>query len=377
MDGIINVYKEKGFTSHDVVAKLRGILRQKKIGHTGTLDPDAEGVLPVCLGRATKVCELLTDWDKEYRAVLQLGRTTDTQDGTGTVLRECPVFCVSDSSDFSDSDVPGFWLTEDEIRDCIGSFVGEQQQIPPMYSALKVNGKKLYELARQGIEVERKPRTITISEIRVERMDMERDGTCSTCDFDLQGITDRSGTRIRPDQLRTLGFPEITMTVRCSKGTYIRTLCNDIGEKLGCGGCMKDLVRTQVGPFSLAESRKLSDIERLRDENRLEEILHPVDAVFGNLDRLVLTPEAERLVRNGNSLTPETVKKCVRQSHDDIRTLRREKFSEASYGCSGSCSGDSADKKQIRIYAGNGEFLAVYGYNEDRNNWRAVKMFLP
>ena len=137
-DGIINVYKERGFTSHDVVAKLRGILRQKKIGHTGTLDPEAEGVLPVCLGSATKVCELLTDKEKTYRAVLLLGVTTDTQDATGTVLKETPVACEQEA-----------------VRDCIASFVGEQDQVPPMYSALKVNGKKLYELARQGIEVER------------------------------------------------------------------------------------------------------------------------------------------------------------------------------------------------------------------------------
>ena len=155
INGIINVYKERGYTSHDVVAKLRGILKQKKIGHTGTLDPEAQGVLPVCLGKGTKVCELLTDKQKEYRAVMRLGIETDTQDMTGTVLREAKVDC-----------------SEDEIRSCVEGFVGVQEQIPPMYSALKMNGKKLYELARQGIEVERKPRRITIEKITIERIDL-------------------------------------------------------------------------------------------------------------------------------------------------------------------------------------------------------------
>ena len=146
INGILNIYKEKGYTSHDVVARLRGIFGQKKIGHTGTLDPDAEGVLPVCLGRATKVCDLLTDKDKTYEAVLLLGKETDTQDITGTVLKEC------DPSE----------ITEETAKKCIESFIGEYDQIPPMYSALKVNGKKLYELAREGKVVERKSRKVQI-----------------------------------------------------------------------------------------------------------------------------------------------------------------------------------------------------------------------
>ena len=147
-NGIINVYKEKGYTSHDVVAKLRGILRQKKIGHTGTLDPDAEGVLPVCLGKGTKLCSLLTDKRKTYEAVLHLGIETDTQDISGKILKECPVE-----------------VTPSEVEACMAGFLGEQQQIPPMYSALKVQGKKLYELAREGIEIERQPRpVVTTSE---------------------------------------------------------------------------------------------------------------------------------------------------------------------------------------------------------------------
>ena len=185
-NGIINVYKEKGYTSFDVVARMRGICGQKKIGHTGTLDPDAEGVLPVCLGKATKVCDMLTDSDKVYRAVMQLGIETDTQDLTGTVLSAC--------------EVPV--LTETEIRDVIRTFQGEIMQVPPMYSALKVNGKKLCDLARAGVTVERKARLVTIYEIRIERVEL----------------------------------PEIELTVSCSKGTYIRTLCHDIGQKFGCPG---------------------------------------------------------------------------------------------------------------------------------------------
>ena len=189
INGILNIYKEKGYTSHDVVARLRGIFGQKKIGHTGTLDPDAEGVLPVCLGRATKVCDLLTDKDKTYEAVLLLGKETDTQDITGTVLKEC------DPSE----------ITEETAKKCIESFIGEYDQIPPMYSALKVNGKKLYELAREGKVVERKSRKVQIYDIRIKEMKL----------------------------------PRIRMEVSCSKGTYIRTLCNDVGEVLGVGGCME------------------------------------------------------------------------------------------------------------------------------------------
>ena len=206
MDGIINVYKEEGFTSHDVVAKLRGICRQKKIGHTGTLDPQATGVLPVCLGSATRACEMLTDRTKEYVAELLLGQMTDTQDITGTVLEE--------------KDVK---VTEEAVRETVLSFVGDYMQIPPMYSALKVNGKKLCDLAREGKTVERQARPVKILTI------------------DILDVT----------------LPRVRMRVHCSKGTYIRTLCQDIGEKLGCGGCMESLLRTQVSEFLLKDALKI------------------------------------------------------------------------------------------------------------------------
>ena len=216
--GMINVYKEKGFTSHDVVAKLRGICKQKKIGHTGTLDPDAVGVLPVCLGCATRLCDMLTEKDKEYVAVLRLGVTTDTQDITGKVLAEKEV-------------------TEsvEKVREVISSFEGEQLQIPPMYSALKVNGKKLYELAREGKEIERKARPIVVHEIEILSENM----------------------------------PEFTIRIKCSKGTYIRTICHDIGQKLSCGGAMVSLKRTKVGNFGIEDSYTLSRIEDMAKEGRL------------------------------------------------------------------------------------------------------------
>ena len=212
--GIINVYKEKGFTSHDVVAKLRGIVGQKKIGHTGTLDPDATGVLPVCLGKATKLCDLLTDKNKTYEAVLLLGKTTDTQDITGEVLEEKSTEA----------------LTEEKVREAIEGFIGDYEQIPPMYSALKVNGKKLYELAREGKVIERKARPVKILDIQILEIDL----------------------------------PKVRMEVSCSKGTYIRTLCHDIGEKLGCGGCMESLIRTRVSTFRIEDAKMLDEIESLQ-----------------------------------------------------------------------------------------------------------------
>lgn len=251
MDGILNIYKEKGYTSHDVVAKLRGILKQKKIGHTGTLDPDAVGVLPVCLGKATKLCDMLTDTTKEYRTVLLLGVETDTQDLGGTVLSEAPVTC-----------------TEEAVRETIASFQGPYEQVPPMYSALKVGGQKLCDLARQGKTVERKARMVEIFSIVIHRIEL----------------------------------PRIEMTVSCSKGTYIRTLCHDIGQALGCGGAMEELTRTRSGRFSLEEGLTLKQVEQLRDESLLEEHILPVEAMFENLPQYRCPEELGNALKNGNPL---------------------------------------------------------------------------
>mgnify|MGYP000805608178 CR=1 FL=1 len=248
INGVLNVWKEAGFTSHDVVAKLRGILHQKKIGHTGTLDPDATGVLPVCLGKGTRLCDMLTDETKTYEALLHLGIATDTQDMSGTVTAEAPVT-----------------VTEEEVRDCIASFVGEQQQVPPMYSALKVNGKKLYELAREGIEIERKARTVHFYEISILEVKL----------------------------------PLVRMEVTCSKGTYIRTLCHDIGQALGCGGAMYSLRRTMAAGYTLAEAVSLEDVQA-----QGEALLRPVESMFTAYPLYTLpSPGKETRVRNGNPIT--------------------------------------------------------------------------
>ncbi len=253
MDGVINVYKEHGYTSHDVVAKLRGILHMKKIGHTGTLDPDAVGVLPVCLGKATKLCELLTDWTKTYEAVLLLGRVTDTQDISGKIIEEHEVD-----------------VDECQIMDVVTSFVGDYKQVPPMYSALKHNGKKLYELARAGIEIEREPRTVHIDAIKINEIH----------------ILDEEKT--------------VRITVSCSKGTYIRTLCHDIGSKLGCGACMIKLERTRVGQFAMDDSLTLNQISALMIKGELENNIYPIWELF-HYPKLTVPKDLEKLLYNGNS----------------------------------------------------------------------------
>lgn len=257
MNGIINVYKEKGFTSHDVVAKLRGILKTRKIGHTGTLDPNAEGVLPVCVGRATKVSELLMEKDKTYQVEFQLGIVTDTQDIWGKVLEQKDVKC-----------------SENEVRNTAMGFLGKQMQLPPMYSALKVDGKKLYEFARQGIEVERKGREIVIYEIT---------------DF------------------ISLGNHTYGMSVSCSKGTYIRTLCHDIGEKLGCGAAMTSLCRTKSGKFTLRSSLTLPQIETLVREGSLDKCLIAIEDSF-DIDKIVVEESFQKLLYAGNPIPAESAK---------------------------------------------------------------------
>lgn len=294
--GIINVYKEAGFTSHDVVAKLRGICKQKKIGHTGTLDPDAVGVLPVCLGSATRLCDMLTDRQKEYVAKLRLGMVTDTQDISGKVLEQKEVN-----------------VSDEEFEGALMSFLGETMQVPPMYSALKVNGKKLYELARQGREVERTPRPVTIYEIEIIRRDS----------------------------------PEYTIRVRCSKGTYIRTLCHDIGQKLGCGGVMTGLTRTQVGEFKLEKAFTLLQLQQYADEERLSEIIFPIEGVFEKLSQLIVKEKSEKALLNGNQLKPGDVL----------------------------ISSEPVDGEEFRVYSHQGHFFGVYRYEERRGLFVPVKMF--
>ncbi len=295
--GVLNVYKEKGFTSHDVVAKLRGIVGQKKIGHTGTLDPDAVGVLPVCLGKATKLCDLLTEKNKTYETVLLLGKSTDTQDISGTVLSE------KDTDD----------ITEEEVKKVILSFVGKYDQIPPMYSALKVNGKKLYELAREGIEVERKARTVEILEINIKE----------------------------------ISLPRVRMEVSCSKGTYIRTLCHDIGEKLGCGGCMEELTRTKVSMFSIEDSLTLSQIAEKKESGMLADILLPIDAMFPSYRQIKVKEQFASLLYNGNPFY-----------------LNQALHAE-----------NAVDGEQVRVYDHQDRFIGIYRYEKKMRMFKIVKMF--
>ena len=310
INGIVNIYKEKGYTSHDVVAVLRKVVGQKKIGRTGTLDPDATGVLPVCLGRATKVCELLTDHDKTYEALLLLGKTTDTQDISGEILEERN---------------PGD-LTEEEVRSCIESFIGEYDQIPPMYSALKVNGKKLYELAREGKTVERKSRKVQIHGIRILEMNL----------------------------------PHVRMEVDCSKGTYIRTLCNDVGEVLGVGGCMESLLRTKVSRFELKDSMKLADIEKAKNEGRTEEIILPLDEVFVEYPKIIVTGRQAQLAYNGNPFPKESAKNLILPGKDGGEDDLSDIFSRY---------------KKYRVYDEQGRFIAIYSYQKQRQLFRIEKMF--
>ena len=307
INGIVNIYKEKGYTSHDVVAVLRKVVGQKKIGHTGTLDPDATGVLPVCLGRATKVCELLTDHDKTYEALLLLGKTTDTQDISGEVLEE------RDPGD----------LTEEEVRSCIESFIGEYDQIPPMYSALKVNGKKLCDLARNGVEVERKARKVQILDIAILSIDL----------------------------------PRVTMRVHCSKGTYIRTLCHDIGEKLGCGACMEYLVRTSVSDFQIEDAKTLQEIETIMKSGKIEEILYPIDTVFKNLPQIHSRKDSTALLYNGNKLPLPVIAEAETIEHTLASFYKED------------------DCKKVRVYDNANHFVGIYEYRTADRLFKPVKLF--
>ena len=246
--GILIINKPEGMTSHDVVGKVRRLFSTRRVGHTGTLDPMASGVLVILIGRAAKAAEYISSSRKAYVATLRLGTTYDTQDITGTPLKVC-------------SNIP----SSDAVISAANKFSGEIMQIPPMYSALKVNGQKLYDLARKGIEVERKPRPITVFSISAEP-------TESPIDYKL--------------------------SVECSAGTYIRTLCEDIGNELGCGGAMATLKRTLAGGFDIEHSYTLEEIEALTEENRLS-LLHPTKELFCDLEQIRLAPFYERLSRNG------------------------------------------------------------------------------
>lgn len=298
MDGIINVYKETGYTSFDVVAKLRSILHQKKIGHTGTLDPMAEGVLVVCLGSATKLVDVLTLKDKCYRASMRLGIKTDTEDITGKVLQR--------------RDIPSS-LTKQQVMDVLLSYVKSYDQIPPMYSAIKKDGKKLYEYARAGISVERTPRNVTV--------------------FSIDDIE--------------IDLPEITFTVHCSKGTYVRSLCRDMGETLGTGATMTALVREEVHGLKACDALRLSEIETFMADGTLTNHIIPIDAVLTSYKAIHIKNEFLNYLVNGNKLYRNQFEAC-----------------EPSFDC-----------ELFRVYAKE-RLFALYQYRQDEHMLRPYKMFL-
>ena len=295
LNGIISIYKKKGYTSHDVVAKSRGILKERRIGHTGTLDPEAEGVLPICIGQATKAVNYLADADKCYEAEVILGTTTTTEDATGEIL-----------------EIHEVKVSKNQIEEVVKSFIGEYTQIPPMYSAIKVNGVRLYELARQGIEVERPSRTVNIY----------------TCDV-IEWI-DEKRFRIR---------------VSCSKGTYIRTLCTDIGKALGCGAHMGYLLRTQVGAFTLDQSITLEELEAHKEE--ITPYIQTLEVLFSHYPKAQIKKSGRKYLDNGNAF--------------EIKHL--EKWNGL------------ADGEMIRIYSDEGSFRALYKWNEKRHLLEVEKMF--
>jgi len=317
INGIVNILKPPGMTSFDVVAYLRGLIGIRKIGHTGTLDPLAVGVLPVCIGNATKAIEFLMDKDKLYRAELTLGTVTDTQDSSGKVLSTV----VPESSD-------------DEIEAAVNSFTGQYHQIPPMYSALRVDGKRLYELARDGIEIERQHREVEVYSVQV--LDINR----------MDGI-------------------KVLFDVHCSKGTYIRTLCADIGERLGCGGHMSFLLRKRAGPFDITTACTLEDISQRQKEGTIQEALMKVESAFDTMPGYILDEKSDKKFRNGMHIVALDAMIMNNNNKDNGENSIKN-------------SGKNSDNEGmlVRVYSTNEQFIALGTIKESENGvYLKVKKF--
>lgn len=323
--GCILIDKPAGFTSFDVVAKLRGMLHEKKIGHNGTLDPDATGLLEIFVGRGTKAVPLLSDHDKTYEAVLRLGIKTDTEDLSGQIL--------SDRSDLVGN------LTEEKIHKAFSAIQSRTSQIPPMYSAKKVGGKKLYELARKGQEIERKAVPIEIYELKMEE----------------------------------ISLPDIRFTAHVSKGTYIRTICSDIGDFLGTGACMASLRRTKIGQTDVKDALSLDELQNLVDHGRAEEALIPLDRMFP-YSKAYVQPQADRYLLNGNPIYADEVcffSKNGRDAEGFVENLSSS--AESADGFSGNSAGQ--EKSRVRLYLSDQKTFA--GIFEKKGSlYKAVKIFL-
>lgn len=383
MNGILNIYKERGYTSHDVIARLRGITHQRKMGHTGTLDPDAEGVLPVCLGTATRVCDIITDNSKCYEVIMLLGIGTDSQDITGNIINRASTLES---------------LTDDDIKDAIMSFTGEYDQLPPMYSAVRMGGLRLYEIARSGGDIEREPRHVSIDNIdivseivrgklsdnmpyeclsdiskirlmkdrtsdsdrRFARYASENTGcntsgnvgsnTSGNTSSDTSGSTGNDTSENAAKECADDGnipVVRIAFSVRCSKGTYIRSLCSDIGDKLGVFGCVERLMRTRVNVFDIDSAITLREAEELMNGDRLEEKISGAEILFEGYKRLDVKAKYDDLLANGNQLHFRHFKQYITEP-----------------------------PSPVRVYSSNGEFLGIYEYVEGRFKYTPVKVFI-
>ncbi|MCR5322372.1 MAG: tRNA pseudouridine(55) synthase TruB [Lachnospiraceae bacterium] len=357
MNGILNIYKERGYTSHDVIARLRGITHQRKMGHTGTLDPDAEGVLPVCLGTATRVCDIITDNSKCYEVIMLLGIGTDSQDITGEITGRAPASSLDALTDYN-------------VRNAIMSFVGEYDQLPPMYSAVRMGGQRLYDIARAGREIEREPRHVVIDSIEIVSGIVR--GMLSD-PFPYESLTDSSKIKLMKDRtsdsdrkftrysadtevpgidttvkgLQETKVIRVAFSVKCSKGTYIRSLCSDIGDKLGVFGCVERLMRTKVNIFDINSAITLREAEELMHENRLEEKLTGSEKLFESYKRLDVKEKYDDLLANGNQLHFRHFKQYITEP-----------------------------PSPVRVYSSGGEFLGIYEYVEGRFKYTPVKVFI-
>lgn len=318
INGLINVYKEKGFTSFDVVAVMRGISGQKKVGHTGTLDPDAEGVLPVCLGNATKLCDVLNDKRKEYIATLMLGKRTDTLDISGTVLEEREI-CS----------------TREAFEMAAASFIGGYDQLPPMYSAKKVDGKRLYDLARQGVEVKRKKAFVNIYEIEILKFEL----------------------------------PYVEMRVLCGKGTYIRSLCEDIAAKCGDLAVMTKLIRSRVDNFCIDNAKKLSELTDIKNSGNLLDYVIPTEFCFKNLPAVMVKPEFKKLIDNGNKMGFDMVLILEEAKGKTVREL----FENGQPRLVDNHAGSLKNGETVRMVNCEGSFVGIFSV--DGNVFKPDKMF--
>ncbi len=308
--GIVNIYKEQGFTSHDVVAKLRGIYGQKKVGHTGTLDPMAEGVLIVCLGQATKLSDLILTSKKQYIATMKLGISTDTDDVTGNVIGEYKDEYLRSLAYMGSEE--SFKARATEVA---SEFLGNSMQIPPMYSAIKVNGKKLYEYARAGQVIEREERPIEIYKLDI-------------LETNLNDLT-------------------VKFAVECSKGTYIRSLIRDMGDMLGTYATMSALLRDEVSGMNYKDGYRLDDLQKLKDSGELEETVLPMDKLLSDVPKAEVKPSGQKLLANGNRL-----------KESDLDYAEETDVKNASF---------------IRIYEGT-ELKALYSYDKNKNDFKVYKM---